>query len=55
MTKKLIYKRSLAIELTKLGHNLLKIEENKFRPQYKVYIFESTFELQEDMFNLTNR
>ena len=55
MSKKRIFKRSLAIELIERGHKLLNVEENKNNPNYLVYTFESTINLHEDMFKISNR
>lgn len=55
MQTKRIFKKSLAQKLSDRGNKLIKIEKNKYNPNYKVYIFESTFQLIEDVFTLTNR
>lgn len=54
MTKEFtIYTRWLAVALRKQGFKILRTEVNKFHPQYDVYVFEDSQELQEAMLALT--
>lgn len=48
-----IYKKSLAIELIKLGHNLDHTMRNKYNPKYQVWVFTVTPEFIEDLLKLT--
>lgn len=48
-----IYKKSLAIQLIKLGHNLSHTMRNKYNPKYQVFVFNETPELIEDLLRLT--
>ncbi|PFD84354.1 hypothetical protein CN275_26545 [Bacillus anthracis] len=43
------YKKILAIELIKMGHDLHHTMRNRSNPQYQVYVFEETPELIRDM------
>lgn len=53
--KKNIYKKTLAMELIKLGHNFLHSMRNRSNEKYQVYVFEETPELIEDMIHLSQR
>lgn len=54
MTKEFtIYTRWLAVALRKQGFKILRTEVNKFHPQFDVYVFEDSQELQEAMLALT--
>ncbi|MFJ7508881.1 hypothetical protein ACIQW7_05240 [Peribacillus simplex] len=55
ISKKRIFKRSLAIKLTERGHKILKVEKNKYNPGYMVYIFKSSLQLHEDLCKITDR
>ena len=47
MTKEyLIYTKKLALELRRLGFKILRTDINKNYPQYDVYIFKDSEELQ---------
>ena len=46
MRTKKIYTRKVAYELRKMGLKILKTEPNEFKPEFNVYIFEDTPELQ---------
>lgn len=54
MEPKAIYKKSLMVELIKLGNNLLHSERNKNNPKYQIFYFEHTRKLERDIANLTN-
>ncbi|PGO90176.1 hypothetical protein CN988_00925 [Bacillus thuringiensis] len=43
------YKKTLAIELIKMGHDLHHTMRNRNNPKYQVYVFEETPELIRDM------
>lgn len=49
-----IYKKTLAINLIKLGHNLSHTMRNRNNPKYQVFVLHDTPELREDMARLTN-
>lgn len=55
MKTRRIFKKTLANELCEIGHKIIRVERNKFNSDYMVYVFESTFQLSEDLFKLTNR
>ncbi|MEX3746498.1 hypothetical protein [Lysinibacillus xylanilyticus] len=48
-----IYKKSLAIELIKRGHNLSHTMRNKYNPKYQVWVFSEAPEFIEDLLRLT--
>ncbi|MGE7688102.1 hypothetical protein ACQKMI_02720 [Lysinibacillus sp. NPDC097214] len=48
-----IYKKSLAIELIELGHDLSHTMRNKLNPRYQVFTFFETPEFVEDLLKLT--
>lgn len=50
---KLIYKKSLMVELVRKNHNLLYSMRNKDNPKYQVFAFEATKELSRDLAKLT--
>lgn len=50
--KKNIYKKSLAMELIKRGHNFLHSMRNRDNGKYQVYVFEETPELIRDMLDI---
>lgn len=43
------YKKTLAIELIKMGHDLHHTMRNRNNPKYQVFVFEETPELIRDM------
>ena len=54
MTKEFnIYTRWLAVALREQGYKILRTEVNKYHPQFDVYVFEDSQELQEAMLALT--
>ncbi|MBM0064039.1 hypothetical protein [Alkalicoccobacillus gibsonii] len=53
--KKNIYKKSLAIDLIKCGHDFLHTMRNKHNQRYQIYVFTETPELIQDMQRLTKR
>lgn len=44
-----IYKKSIAIELIKLNHNLHHTMRNRSNEKYQIFVFEETHELIRDM------
>lgn len=48
-----VYKKSLAMQLIRMGHDLHHTMRNKFNPKYQVFVFEDTPELIADMIRLT--
>ncbi|MCR6106867.1 hypothetical protein HXA34_11265 [Salipaludibacillus agaradhaerens] len=55
MGKKNIYKKSMAMELIKRGHNFCHSMRNRDNSRYQVYVFEDTPELGKDMAELSKR
>jgi hypothetical protein len=55
MGLKNIYKKSLAIELIKRGHDLHHTMRNRENPKYQVFVFPHTDELIKDLLELTKR
>lgn len=57
MTEKMknIYKKSLAMELIKAGHNFNHSMRNRENPKYQVYVFKDTPELVQDMLKFNRR
>ena len=53
--KKNIYKKSLAIDLIKMGHDLIHTMTNKYDPRWQVFVFRDTPELVRDMIYLNER
>ena len=50
-----IYKKSLAIQLIKMGHDLHHTMRNKKNPQYQVFVLEDSPQLRKDICSLTDR
>lgn len=50
--KKNIYKKSLAIELIKKGHDLSHTMKNKHNPKYQVFVFNETPSLISDLLRI---
>ncbi|MEH7613052.1 hypothetical protein [Gottfriedia acidiceleris] len=55
MGLKYIYKKSLAFDLIKLGHDLRHTTTNKKNPKYQIFVFHSSPKLIEDMVMLSNQ
>ena len=53
MAFKNIYKKSLAIELIKRGHDFSHSMRNRNNPKYQVYVFKTTEQLIKDMVEVT--
>ena len=53
--KKNIYKKSLAIELIKMGHDLLHTMRNRENPKYQVFVFVETPEFIKDLIALSKK
>ena len=54
MTKEFnVYTRWLAVALREQGYKILRTKVNKYHPQFDVYVFEDSQELQEAMLALT--
>ncbi|MFY0762139.1 hypothetical protein AB1K32_25395 [Metabacillus dongyingensis] len=53
MGKKLIYKKTVALNLVKLGHDLLYTAKNRSNEKYQVFFFTDTPELRKDLAMLT--
>jgi hypothetical protein len=52
---KLIYKKSLFIELVRRNHNFMYSTRNRKNEKYQVYMFEETPELIQDLIHLTRK
>ena len=50
---KYIYKKSLAMDLIRKGHDLSYTVRNRDRPKWYIYVFEDTPELRKDMAEIT--
>lgn len=50
-----IYKKSLAMALVRLGHDLHHTMRNRNNPRYQVFVFEDTPQLIEDIISLNKR
>jgi len=48
-----IFMRRVAFRLEMRGFKVIKIEENKRKPQHNVYYFEDTLELHNALFEVT--
>lgn len=55
MGLKNIYKKSLAIELIKRGHDLHHSMRNRDNPKYQVWVFEHTEQLSRDLALLSDK
>lgn len=55
MGVKIVYKKSLAIGLIKLGHDLEYTARNRSNPKYQVYFFIDSKELRKSMAKLTGK
>jgi hypothetical protein len=53
--RKNIYKKSLAIELIKRGHNFLYSTRNRANEKYQVYVFEESAEFIQDLLAVTKQ
>ncbi len=51
--KKNIYKKSLAMSLVRMGHDLEHSMRNRNNPKYQVFVFKDTPQLIEDLVELT--
>lgn len=51
--EKKIFNRRLALELRKRGFNIIKTEPNFYKPEFDVYIFQDSGELQRALTELT--
>lgn len=53
--KKNIYKKSLAMQLIRMGHDLHHTMRNKDNAKYQVFVFEDTPELIRDLLNINKQ
>ncbi|WP_374054882.1 hypothetical protein [Rossellomorea sp. FM04394] len=53
MGKKLIYKKTLAMDLVKKGHDIDYTAKNRNNGKYQVYFFEDSPTLRKDLAELT--
>lgn len=54
MNQKIIYAKWLAIALRKRGHQIVKTEVNPAKPQFDIWYFDYTPELDKDIGELTS-
>jgi len=52
---KVIYKKQMAMDLIRAGHNLLYSTRNRNNPKYQCFMFEATEELDKDLAKLSHR
>ena len=50
---KVIYKKSLMVELVRRNHNLLYTTKSKLNNKYQAFMFEATPELDKDLAEIT--
>jgi hypothetical protein len=55
MRLKNIYKKSIFVELVKLGNDFHHSMRNKYNPKYQVYVMVDTPKLRRDMAELSGR
>lgn len=55
MKLKNIYKKTLAMELIRMGHDLRKTVRNHFNPKYHIFVFPDTPALRRDLAALNNQ
>lgn len=48
-----VYKKSLMVELVRLGHNLQHTERNRDNTRFQIYFFEDSEQLERDIAKLT--
>lgn len=53
MKEKVIFSRKMAYELRKAGFNIIRVEPNRRKPEFDVYIFEDTQDLCDAMNKLS--
>ncbi|MED3831926.1 hypothetical protein P4595_06390 [Peribacillus frigoritolerans] len=53
MKVKIIYKKSLFVQLANRGHNFLYTTRNRKQPKFQCFMFEETEELNRDLAELT--
>ncbi|QDZ83527.1 hypothetical protein [Priestia megaterium] len=52
---KVIYKKSLAMDLIRRGHTFLYTTRNRNNPKYQCFMFEATAELDKDLAKLSHK
>lgn len=55
MGMKLVYKKSLMVELVRLGNDLEYSARNRTNPKYQCYFFKHTSKLDKDLAMLTGK
>ena len=55
MMEKKIFNRRLALSLRNMGFNVIKTEPNFYKPEFDVYIFEDSMELQSALTEITQK
>ncbi len=53
--KKNIYKKSLAMELVRCGHDIHHTFRNRQNPKWQIFVFNDSEELRRDMASLNNQ
>lgn len=53
--EKKIFNRKLALELRKRGFRIIKTEPNFYKPEFDVYIFKDSVELQSALTDITQK
>ena len=53
--EKKIFNKRLALELRKKGFEIIKTEPNFYKPEFNVYIFKNSVELQSALTEITQR
>ena len=53
--EKKIFNRRLALSLRKMGFDIIKTEPNFYKPEFNVYIFNNSVELQSALTELTQK
>lgn len=55
MLKKNIYKKSLAMDLIRYGHDVIRVKQNVNDERWQVYVFKETPELIRDLLYINER
>ena len=50
-----VYKKSLMVQLVKLGHDLHHTEKNRDNPKYQIYYFPDSEQIEKDLAMLTGK
>lgn len=55
INEKKIFNRRLALALRERGFDIIKTEPNFYKPEFNVYIFKNSYELQSALTEITQR